>query len=167
MNNALKYDLQRLLARVQPQSLLLVGEGAYRLGAGYLSEHPDCAWTQAHDLEQLIAANAEQPYDLALVVDALEHTGKSEALAMLARLRDVLSRQVIVVVPVGETVPGIASSWVAEDLIAMGMYRAGLYEEERRTLHVYCFDLYDYKSTPDWLNARYWAHPELFDKYWW
>lgn len=25
------------------------------------------------------------------------------------------------------------------------------------------FRLHDYKKRPDWLNARYWAHPERFD----
>ena len=25
------------------------------------------------------------------------------------------------------------------------------------------FRLHDYKQRPDWLNARYWAHPERFD----
>lgn len=29
------------------------------------------------------------------------------------------------------------------------------------------FNLYDYKQRPDWLNARYWANPENFDKYRW
>ncbi|WP_404840873.1 DUF6231 family protein [Alkalilimnicola ehrlichii] len=24
-----------------------------------------------------------------------------------------------------------------------------------------------YKTTPDWLNSRNWAHPELFDKFRW
>ncbi len=29
------------------------------------------------------------------------------------------------------------------------------------------FNLYDYKQRPDWLNAKYWANPENFDKYRW
>lgn len=29
------------------------------------------------------------------------------------------------------------------------------------------FNLYDYKQLPDWLNAKYWANPENFDKYRW
>ncbi|WP_259740705.1 DUF6231 family protein, partial [Pseudomonas poae] len=27
--------------------------------------------------------------------------------------------------------------------------------------------LLDYKQVPDWLNARFWANPENFGKYWW
>ncbi|WP_296403179.1 DUF6231 family protein [Psychrobacter sp.] len=29
------------------------------------------------------------------------------------------------------------------------------------------FNLYDYKHRPDWLNSKYWANPENFDKYRW
>lgn len=167
MRNPLEDDLQRLLHRVQPQSLLLVGEGALRVSQGYLAEHPRCVSAQAHDLDQLASVKPEQPYQMAMVVDALEHMARSEALALLARLRDVLAHQVVVAVPIGEREPGRQSSWLAEDMIAMGMYRAGQYAQDGRTVHVYCFDLYDYKPTPDWLNAQHWAHPELFDKYWW
>jgi len=31
----------------------------------------------------------------------------------------------------------------------------------------YCFDIDHYKTTPDWLNPRHWANPELWDKYRW
>ncbi|MFP5429187.1 MAG: DUF6231 family protein, partial [Gammaproteobacteria bacterium] len=27
--------------------------------------------------------------------------------------------------------------------------------------------LIGYKQVPDWLNARFWANPENFGKYWW
>ena len=27
------------------------------------------------------------------------------------------------------------------------------------------FDIYDYKQVPDWLNSRFWAHPEMWDKH--
>lgn len=29
------------------------------------------------------------------------------------------------------------------------------------------FNLFDYKQRPDWLNAKYWANPELWDLYRW
>jgi predicted deacetylase len=30
-------------------------------------------------------------------------------------------------------------------------------------VRVYAYDLDTYKSTPDWLNARFWAHPERWE----
>lgn len=29
------------------------------------------------------------------------------------------------------------------------------------------FNIFDYKHKPDWLNSRYWANPENYDKYRW
>ena len=29
------------------------------------------------------------------------------------------------------------------------------------------YDLREYKQVPDWLNAKFWANPERFGKYWW
>ena len=29
------------------------------------------------------------------------------------------------------------------------------------------FNIQDYKVSPDWLSARHWAHPELWDIYRW
>ena len=46
-------------------------------------------------------------------------------------------------------------------MIALG-YRAAKDVEA-----VYLFDIHDYKETPDWLNARHWANPEMWDKYRW
>ncbi len=37
----------------------------------------------------------------------------------------------------------------------------------KNKLKIWQFNLYDYKPQPDWLNAKYWANPENFDKYRW
>lgn len=29
---------------------------------------------------------------------------------------------------------------------------------------LFYFDIYDYKKVPDWLNSRFWAHPEMWGK---
>jgi hypothetical protein len=29
------------------------------------------------------------------------------------------------------------------------------------------FDIHTYKEVPDWLNAKYWANPQNWGKYWW
>ena len=47
------------------------------------------------------------------------------------------------------------------------MQRQGHFQQENRSLHLFSYDLQDYKQVPDWLNAKYWANPELFGKYWW
>ncbi|MES1925471.1 hypothetical protein T31B1_09108 [Salinisphaera sp. T31B1] len=32
---------------------------------------------------------------------------------------------------------------------------------------LYRYDIHDYKTTPDWLNKRYWANPERWDQERW
>lgn len=49
--------------------------------------------------------------------------------------------------------------------LAMGFEKVAAWHESQLTL--YLFQLYAYKSPPEWLNSRYWANPELFDKFRW
>lgn len=40
-------------------------------------------------------------------------------------------------------------------------------DDNTADLIIWQFNLYDYKQRPNWLNAKYWANPENFDKYRW
>lgn len=51
----------------------------------------------------------------------------------------------------------------ATRLYAFGFRRLGRSSDAGRPGIWYEFSLRDYKAAPDWLNARYWAHPERFD----
>ncbi|MFW6041456.1 MAG: DUF6231 family protein [Guyparkeria sp.] len=72
---------------------------------------------------------------------------------LLASLRDRGNRPVVVYL--GESVDDRMK------MIALG-YKASSPDDP-----VYQFDIHDYKQTPDWLNPRNWANPELWDKYRW
>ena len=41
------------------------------------------------------------------------------------------------------------------------------FQREQQTLTLFTYDLREYKQVPDWLNAKLWANPERFGKYWW
>lgn len=51
----------------------------------------------------------------------------------------------------------------AERFYAFGFRRVLDVHEEGIRHVLYEYRLADYKQPPDWLNARYWAHPERFD----
>jgi hypothetical protein len=51
--------------------------------------------------------------------------------------------------------------------LAMGFEKVYQWSWQGRELSLYLFQLYDYKTLPDWLNSRYWANPDLFDKFYW
>lgn len=83
---------------------------------------------------------------------------------LISRVRDVFAERVLHLVisdPVtgNGTFPGQAS-WLLADSLAMGFVKMGKIEFETGHVAVYDFDIHRYKSEPDWLNARYWAHPE-------
>lgn len=103
-------------------------------------------------------------FDLVFVRGVLEHLPKGEAVTLLGRLRDRHTRRLYALVPMGADWPGHASVWEQNDLIALGMERAGVCGESGQPLHLYKFDIHTYKTTPDWFNSKYWAHPELWDK---
>lgn len=100
-------------------------------------------------------------YDFALVAGVIEQLPAAEAGHLLARLRDLHVSRMLVVVdrhrcPLDDT-----------DFRALGLCAAFLGDTDDDDLRAYAFELATYKRTPDWLNPRDWAHPELWDKYRW
>lgn len=145
--------LHRLAAGAPEDLLLLAPEG-----------HGVCALLAAHlprTAITLVAEPAPLPparrHAAALVVGTLEVLAPQPARELLAALRDRLASHV---------------------LVALDLARAPLPEGELRALGyrllardgdvaLFGFDLYDYKDRPDWLNAKFWAHPERWDKFRW
>ena len=60
-----------------------------------------------------------------------------------------------------------ASNWQETDFFALAMQNSERFQREGQTLTLYTYDLHEYKQVPDWLNAKFWANPENFGKYWW
>ena len=156
-------DILGLLQRLGPDSLLGIGAAAADLVQAFTGRHPERHGTELHVTEESAALDLPGPYDCVLVTDTLEHLPKHEAGILLSRLRDLYARYLLVAVKVGESEGGGTTRWSESELLAYGLRRLGRYGP----VHVYAFDIYDYKLTPDWLNSKYWANPELFDKYWW
>lgn len=120
---------------------------------------------QAHGAAEHLAPDAATPaaldghaYDLAVVAGTLECLTSADAGKLLSRLRDLHTKRFLALV---RLTPG---GWSNTDLIAYGMKRCGRFEDGYA---LYRFNIYDYKDTPDWLNARYWAHPERWGKERW
>lgn len=108
------------------------------------------------DLGDLIyRAAAEDEVVIELIVEMDEWTKAISP--FLAALRDRLNRPLIVHPGEGHRVGGP----VDQQLVSLGFTR------QAADGPVYLFDIETYKRTPDWLNARHWANPELWDKYRW
>jgi hypothetical protein len=105
------------------------------------------AWSDIWSFGHLVERVAEPPADLALL------SLPEQPLADISRLRDRCPWLVV-----------LTESFAGADIkafLALGFER--LYESADGATHLYSHDIATYKTVPDWLNAKYWAHPERWE----
>lgn len=161
MDAQYKADVQQLLDQMQPHSVLCLGAPCSPTVRDYIAAAPG----------RLAQHFAEPPavlgrFDLVVVADLLERLPKDRGAQLLARLRDLHGGRFLLLIPAAAHAQH-ASRWDSNELLALGLLRVGNYDDADGGRHLYRFDLADYKTTPDWLNARFWAHPERWDKDYW
>jgi hypothetical protein len=100
---------------------------------------------------------SSEPFDVAVLAEVLEHLESHAARELLAALRDRLARHTLIWVDLER------SCLPAAELRALGFRQHACDGAQA----LFGFDLYDYKARPDWLNARFWAHPERWDRHRW
>ncbi len=151
--------LAALLERFTPQRLLLVGTRFPALDA-FAQAHPQVSIevTAPGPLPQPLAA---QRFDLALLVDCLEHVPKRTGLELLGGIRNLNASRVAVLADLP------ACGWQDTDFFALALSASEKFQRDQQVLSLFTYDLRDYKQVPDWLNAKFWANPENFGKYWW
>lgn len=171
MDNDYIFDIGTLLAESQPRSILIIGLHGDEVIADYLEQkrflNQDCQVRilPPHDaLEQLQATDR---FDIGIVADTLEHMEKKAAGNLIARLRDLHTARFCVIAPMGDDWSEHRSHWMAADFLGYGMILVNAYTHEDGVRHMYKYDIATYKKTPEWLSAKDWANPELWDKYRW
>ncbi|MCC2636522.1 MAG: hypothetical protein K0Q68_241 [Moraxellaceae bacterium] len=106
----------------------------------------------------LAAARQQGRADLAI---ARLEPGMDKVLArqLIAALRDLLARQTLVFVPEN----------LMEDtaLVGLALNRQACFEVDGMKWQAWSYDIRTYKAVPDWLNPRFWANPENWDKFRW
>ncbi|GLH35683.1 hypothetical protein BLX42_07310 [Pseudomonas sp. SG-MS2] len=151
--------LAALLERFTPQRLLLVGTRFPALEA-FAQAHPQVT-IETCQPGALAAHVAAQRFDLALLVDCLEHLPKRAGLELLGGIRNLNASRVAVLADLH------ACGWQETDFFALALSASEKFRRDEQVLSLFTYDLHDYKQVPDWLNARFWANPEMFGKYWW
>jgi len=152
--------LAALLDRYAPQQLLVVGADDFPALSAFKAAHPDSQVAQAVP-GALPAEVASQRFDLAVVVDCLEHLPKRTALELLGGIRNLNANRIAVLVDLA------ASGWSETDFYALALQASERFQRDEQVLTLFTYDLREYKQVPDWLNSRFWANPENFGKYWW
>ncbi len=165
-----KEDLLLRLEAIKPKSLLAVGRGADRAFARYLERHPGCL------VERVPVSAGKDPvqrlqalgrFDFGFLCGVLEYLDKEAAYGLIARVRDVHVPRFCVLVPEETSADDYRSRWSDADFLELGMTLVDRFSEEGQVQSLYGFDIASYKSTPDWLSPRDWAHPELWGKHRW
>lgn len=113
----------------------------------------DAAIWLAEHAPQIIVERDRPHCDLALGISALCGLDAAAARFRLFHARTYLAPSVIVVAR-------------ADCSLCAADFRALAFEPlaTDATATLYQFNLATYKPVPDWLNSRYWAHPENWDK---
>lgn len=152
--------LAALLERVNPSRLLVLSVSELPAITTFGTAHPDCKICHVTSTT-LPAEVVAQRFDLAIVADCLEHLAKRSGLELIAGIRNLNAHRLAVLVDLQ------ACDWDEADFFALAMHAGERFQREEQTLRLFTYDLFDYKQVPDWLNAKFWANPQNFGKYWW
>ncbi|WP_028238478.1 DUF6231 family protein [Stutzerimonas azotifigens] len=152
--------LAALLEQYAPSRVLCVGRSELPALDAFAGAHPDSHLDRTETVP-LPADLAGQRYDLALVADCLEHLPKRDGLQLLGGIRNLNANRMAVLVDLD------AANWRHTDLYALALQASERFQREDQTLTLFTYDLLQYKQVPDWLNAKFWANPHLYGKYWW
>lgn len=153
-------SLAALLQRYAPSRLLLVSASEQPAVNAYHQAHPHSQI--AHAAPGSLAGDlAAQRFDLAVVVDCLEHLQRKDGLQLLGGIRNLNASRMAVLVDLP------ACGWKDTDFFALALQVSERFARDEQVLSLFTYDLLEYKQAPDWLNAKFWANPENFGKYWW
>lgn len=161
MDAQYKADLEQVLGQMQPRSVLCLGAPCASAVQEYVAAAPGRLTRHVAEPSQKL-----ERYDLVIVAGLLERLEKSRGEQLLAWLRDLQGGRFLVLVPIGPRSHQL-SQWEGNELLALGLVLAGRYPGAEGECHLYRYDLNNYKTVPDWFNARFWAHPERWDKDFW
>ena len=150
--------LARVLREEQPRSYLVLGD------PDPLNPDPDEVAAETvpvptrYSLAEAVATLSQLGRQDLVLVAGLQALPRGDGEVLLSRLRDLYARRVLVTVV-------LDGEWQRNDMTAFGFTQLARIDEHLGTL--FGFDIATYKTTPDWLNPRYWANPEMWDKAWW
>lgn len=117
----------------------------------------------AHQLaSRLIAPGHLQPYqassatrcELALGIDALNGLDSRQGFELLAQVRTYAAPALLIA-----ALPDCVLD--ADAFRALGFNVS--FSDSVENVTIYHYDIATYKLVPDWLNSKYWAHPERWE----
>lgn len=157
---ALDEKIQALITGARPRRLMVVGARAEAL-VSPAADAVELNVVPAAGAERAVAGHGQQ--DMAIVAVEPDEMPQEATAQLLSQLRDLFAKWVIVIADRDSPPAGLTR----HEMVGLGFSLLGDACYADRVVHVYEFDIATYKTTPDWLNSRYWANPEMWDKYRW
>jgi len=148
--------LSPLIAQSHCKSVLLAGETV-------INSCKELQDTRSHQLKtpfSLEQLNEQGSIDLAIISDLIETLPKQEAIQWLSMVRNRYSQHLVLVV---NSMRAEQQGWQIADYLALGLQQHGSFEGYQ----LFSYNIESYRPKRDWLNSRFWANPENFDKYRW
>lgn len=132
--------LQARLQEIRPASVCALDAAAQQLAADALPGTPLHA--------------PGQPCALALGIDMLDGLDAQQARQRISQTRLYIAPRMLIAAHADCALD--AAGFRALGFVFIGADTAG-------ATRLYEYDIDTYKTVPDWLNARYWAHPERWE----
>lgn len=117
--------------------------------------------TAIEQLHETVAQHGRQ--SLLLFHGSLDSCAREDVSRVLAVARDLYAARTVVMSacdPLDEAQPVTRNF-----MFSMGFRSRG--GADNSDISLYEYHIHDYKTVPDWLNARFWANPENWGKYRW
>lgn len=150
-----------------PRSILALGPQTCAGFTHYCQQHPQTQLDCLEQIDDLQDIKALGVHELAFISGCLEHMDKTRAGQLIAMLRDVYSKRLYLLLPGEATQTQQSTHWAHSELIALGLSLVDNDQPNSTQLRLYRFDIVNYKQTPDWLNPKYWANPQRWEKARW
>ncbi|NOQ94472.1 MAG: hypothetical protein GQ547_07555 [Methylophaga sp.] len=148
--------LSPLIAQSHCKSVLLAGETVIN-SCKELQDTRSHALKTPFSLEQL---NTLPTIDLAIISDLIETLPKQEAILWLSMVRNRHAQHLVLVT---NNKAASEQGWQIADYLALGLQQHGSLGDYQ----LFSYNIESYRPKRDWLNNRFWANPENYDKYRW
>jgi hypothetical protein len=133
--------LQTRLLEIRPESVCALDEQAHRLAAKALPDTP----VHLHEKPP------GQTCALALGIDALNGLDAPHAQHLISQTRLYIAPRILL---------AVQSGCALDEAIFRALGFTLALTDATENVRIYDYDLATYKTVPDWLNDRFWAHPE-------
>ena len=149
-------DLKLLVQEIKPKTLLVIGAETLDLD----TEAIQCSQISVSD--SLSALDGLGRFDLVIALGALSELDKKHGELLLGSLRNLHAKRLLL-----SHTP--CPNWSLQDFLAFAMSELNRYpaNADSPEQQLFEYNIFSYKSVPDWLNNKFWANPKMWDKERW